>query len=227
MKKFAYLWLFALSLYALSPAARAGSPVVVELFTSQGCPHSPKGDDNLAELSRDPDILALTYPVTYWDYKGWKDTFARKEWDSRQKRYIKSMPGQWLYTPQAVIQGRKGISGEDLPGIQAVLADTSPDGPAMTANYRDGGSRLIVTLDGPAPAGSETVLVLYRPGEKTVTVTEGKNAGQTLRFTNVVQILREGGPDFMLSASEQNLGCAVLLQDRSSGKIYSATNCRR
>lgn len=72
---------------AASASAGAQNPVVVELFTSQGCSSCPPANANLVKLSNDPNILALSFAVTYWDYLGWKDIFGREEFTQRQVTY--------------------------------------------------------------------------------------------------------------------------------------------
>src|SRR5215470_7543302 len=104
-------------LFWLSPgpghAAEKG-PIVVELFTSQGCSSCPPANANLATIADRPDVLALSFGVTYWDYLGWKDSFAKPEFTSRQYAYEHTLHRATAYTPQMVVNG-----GSDLIGNSA------------------------------------------------------------------------------------------------------------
>src|ERR1043165_9720165 len=92
---------FALALAAGS-AAQA-QPVVVELFTSQGCSSCPPANASLASISNRPDVLALSFGVTYWDYLGWKDSFAKQEFTNRQYAYEHTLHRATAYTPHMVV----------------------------------------------------------------------------------------------------------------------------
>ena len=96
---------FTTSLALTSASALAKSPVVVELFTSQGCSSCLKADDLMGEVADRPGILLLTYAVDYWDYLGWRDTFAKEDYSARQRAYMKRMSGREVYTPQIVVNG--------------------------------------------------------------------------------------------------------------------------
>ena len=116
--------LFSLTLL-LGLAAAAPStepPVVIELFTSQGCSSCPPADRLLATLARDPGVIAVSRPVTYWDRLGWKDTLAREENTRRQYAYAARFRRDGVYTPQAVVDGRYQTVGSDREALVALLA---------------------------------------------------------------------------------------------------------
>ena len=108
------------------PRATAKRPVVVELFTSQGCGACTRANALVADLAERPDVLALTFPVDYWDYLGWKDTFARPEFSARQRAYMKAAGQREVYTPQVVIDGAPQAPAAPAPARPARPAATKP-----------------------------------------------------------------------------------------------------
>ena len=96
---------------ASAGAARAESPVMVELFTSQGCSSCPPADALLAELADRDDVIAMALHVDYWDYIGWKDKFADPAFTKRQKLYAYAAGTRTIYTPQMIVNGREHVVG--------------------------------------------------------------------------------------------------------------------
>src|SRR5271167_4194037 len=116
--------MFIGALGALCPqiATAAERPVVVELFTSQGCSSCPPANAYLNELSKRPsDVLALAFHVTYWDYLGWKDPFSLKLATDRQERYGRRF-GDGSYTPEIVVDGSSGMVGSDRGEVNKTIA---------------------------------------------------------------------------------------------------------
>src|SRR5437588_8523430 len=105
----------------LCAAGRAQTRAVVELFTSQGCSSCPPADKLLAELARDPSLVAISVPIDYWDYLGWKDTLADPRNTARQKGYAQVRGDGQVYTPQAVINGSIHALGSDKEGIEHAI----------------------------------------------------------------------------------------------------------
>src|SRR5260370_1298325 len=108
----------------LSTVARSASyPVVLELFTSQGCSSCPPADAFLGELSHEHGVIALAWHVDYWDALGWRDPFARRVWTERQRKYAKALNGE-VYTPALVVNGATILVGSDRSaGRRALLSD--------------------------------------------------------------------------------------------------------
>src|SRR3712207_5775782 len=106
---------------AWSFAGEAGPRAVVELFTSQGCSSCPPADSFVAELSRREDVVALTLPVDYWDYLGWKDTLGRREHTERQYAYAEARGDGKVFTPQIVVNGRHSFVGGDREAVEAAI----------------------------------------------------------------------------------------------------------
>ena len=169
--------------------ARAHRPVVVELFTSQGCSACGAADKLVGQLADDPDVLALTFAVDYWDYLGWNDTFARPEFSDRQKAYEQKLALRDLYTPQIVVDGRTQLAGAETKGVEALIHKAGRDrseGPRLRLSHR---TRLTVGPGRRPPGGADVWLVRYDPAERQVTVKKGENRGQTIRERNVVRQL--------------------------------------
>src|ERR1035437_2673496 len=90
------------SAWAGQPVSTAPRPIVIELFTSQGCSDCPAADRLVTELSKRKDVIALSLPITYWDMLGWKDTYATDSNTQRQKSYARAMSHSGIYTPQMI-----------------------------------------------------------------------------------------------------------------------------
>src|SRR5579864_1352125 len=126
MRKAALALLFSV---ALAAAGRAGAAphatVLVELFTSQGCSSCVKSGALISALDERPHVLALTFPVDYWDYLGWRDTMAKPEFTERQKLYMRALALRDVYTPQVVVDGRLQAAAVDRDAIDALIRDAS------------------------------------------------------------------------------------------------------
>src|SRR5213596_1913287 len=121
------LRLFALAacgVLLLGDVASADPRAVVELFTSQGCSSCPPADKLLGELAKDPNVIALSLPIDYWDYLGWKDTLADKRFTARQKAYSHVRGDRNLYTPQMVVNGSAQVIGSDRDAIDGAIRNT-------------------------------------------------------------------------------------------------------
>lgn len=211
----------------LSTVAQAGdkAPIVVELFTSQGCSSCPPANANLIELSKRPDVLALSFSVTYWDYLGWKDIFGRKEFTERQVTYEPALGERGPFTPQMVINGRVSSVGIRLSQVEDLVAaaDTS-GGPSV-----DLAVGKVEIGAGEAPAdGADIWLVRYDPNVVVVPVRRGENGGASLPHTHVVHALARLGiwkgeaTSFDLPTAPEGLRTAVLVQEPRGGPILSA-----
>jgi hypothetical protein len=177
------------AVFAAIPAARAAEPVrgVVELFTSQGCSSCPPADRYLAELAKDPGLLVLSWPVDYWDYIGWKDTFASPAFTARQKAYASARRDDQVYTPQAVIDGVTHAVGNDRDRVQEALdANGRTLSCVITLADRDGKIGIDVAPKGGA-SGSATVWLLRVLRTANVAIGRGENKGRSVTYTNVVR----------------------------------------
>ena len=184
------LWLMAANLLvALTPGAGRAqpAPVVVELFTSQGCTSCPPADALLTELAAKPGVIALALHVDYWDYLGWPDSFASPAFSARQKAYALAFGKRSIFTPQVVVQGREPMIGHDAERIHARIdAHAREDAPVdLTLEMADD-ILSIALAPRRGPVGPvEVVLVRFTPASE-VSIEAGGNAGQEIRYTNVV-----------------------------------------
>lgn len=205
-------------------------PVVVELFTAQGCSGCPDANRTLEAVANEPGVIALTYAVDYWDYLGWPDTFAKPEFAARQQVYRQALKLRNVSTPQVVVDGRRQLSGARPPELQAAIdaeAAARPWPPEI--EFRETGDRVGVGSGRPPRGGAEVTAVIYRPGLQTVEVRQGDNRGQVVRHVNVVREVRRlgdwtGRPVLFAlpadSASEDNV--VVLVQAKTDRRILSA-----
>jgi hypothetical protein len=205
-------------------------PVVVELFTAQGCPGCPEANRAIEAVSTEPGVLALTYAVDYWDYLGWPDTFARPEFAQRQNAYRAALRIRNVYTPQVVIDGARQMPGAASPALQqAVTAALADRTPPPQIEFRESGDRVGVGSGRVPRGGAEVWAVVYTPGAQTVAVSGGDNRGQTVRHVNVVRRLTKlgawnGRPALYPLPRRPGAGeaVAVLVQGREDRRILSA-----
>src|SRR5919201_326871 len=106
------------AIIAVIRPAHADPKAVVELFTSQGCSSCPPADKLLGDLAKDPSVIALSMPIDYWDYLGWKDTLADSRFSARQRAYSRTRGDREVSTPQAVVNGEVHVIGSDRSSIE-------------------------------------------------------------------------------------------------------------
>ena len=205
-------------------------PVVVELFTAQGCAGCLEANTRIEALADRPGVIALTYAVDYWDYLGWEDTFARPEFAQRQRAYRRPLKLRAVGTPQVVIDGRRQVPGAQEDALKAAVEEEAarrvfpPE-----VEFRETGDHVGVG-SGRAPAGgAEVVAVVYKPGPQTVEVQRGDNRGQTVRQVNVVRSVRSlgawtGRPALydLPAGLQTDEAVAVLVQARADRRILTA-----
>src|SRR6195952_115298 len=112
------------AIVAIIRPAHAEPRAVVELFTSQGCSSCPPADRIIGDLAKDPNVIALSMPIDYWDYLGWKDTLADSRFSARQKAYSQMRGDRKVYTPQVVVNGFAHVIGSDRAGIESAIGNT-------------------------------------------------------------------------------------------------------
>jgi len=188
------LFCLALSGLAATSAWAAKPPVVVELFTAQDCSSCGKANQLAADLAQRDDVLALTYSVDYWDYLGWKDTFAKPVFAERQRAYVKKFALRDVPTPQMVVAGRVQASGAKAEAVEDLIK-TAAKAPSNPPDMEFVGKTRVAVGSGPAPrGGGEVWLVRFDPREQEIAVKRGDNRGQTLVHRNVVRELVRLGP---------------------------------
>jgi len=214
-----------------SVAQDARGPVVIELYTSQGCSACPPADEMMHDLAARDDVIALALHVDYWDYIGWKDIFARPEHAERQRGFARRMGERMIYTPQMVVDGQAHVVGNKaMKVIDLVRRHAERPDPVVVALERQGG-RLLVTAEGRVARPAEVHLVRFEP-EQTVEITRGENRGKTVRYVNIVRdwvVLRDwdGAAPLRLTIDRAGSGpVAVLVQEADHGPILGAAALR-
>lgn len=224
------LWL---GVTGINPACAEDRPVVVELYTSQGCSSCPAADEILAGLAARDDVIALALHVDYWDYIGWADTFARPEFTLRQKAYARAVGAHTIYTPQMIVGGSDQLVGA-RPGelIEAIARQQHGSAEVTIDLQREaGGLRIHADAVAALPDGSVVQLVRYRP-EQRVSIKHGENAGRTIEYRNIVtdwQVLGDWNGAAPLDTTVPLAGddqAVVIVQEPGPGRVLAAARLR-
>ncbi|QMU57438.1 MAG: DUF1223 domain-containing protein [Boseongicola sp.] len=178
-----------------SELAVAESPVVVELYTSQGCSSCPPADKLLGEIAQRDDVIALALHVDYWDYIGWKDEFADPAHTVRQRGYSHAAGKRTIYTPQMVIGGRDHVVGSRPMKVFELLEDHWKTPYAADVRLERNGNRVTVRISAESgmPSGGALVQLATFREKETVDIRRGENRGRTLTYHNVVGQMIEIG----------------------------------
>jgi hypothetical protein len=227
MTRIGALGLLAILSVMVTPsfAADRDHPTVVELFQSRGCSSCPPANANVIALSDRPDLLTLSFGVTYWDDLGWKDTFASPQFTARQWDYAHAFHRAEVFTPQVVVNGRADVVGVDRSELEALIAREARPANAPEIAIAKG----IATVGAAVGGNADVWLVRYDPNIVQVAIARGENSGRTLPHKNVVhELLRLGTwsgrqqtyviPD----ASHSGLREVILLQQGPGGAILAA-----
>jgi hypothetical protein len=170
---------------------------VVELFTSQGCSSCPPADKIIGELAKDPSVIALSMPIDYWDYLGWKDTLADSRFSARQKAYSLVRGDRDVYTPQVVINGAVHVVGSDRTAIEnAIGATRKADVMSIPVSMTLAGKLITVSVaasnKGPVAMHGE-IWICSISKAVPISVGRGENRGRELTYYNVVRnVLKVG-----------------------------------
>lgn len=232
------LFTLTTSLVLTSATAAAKSPLVVELFTSQGCSSCLKADDLMGEVAGRPDILALTYAVDYWDYLGWRDTFAKEDYSTRQRAYMKRMSGREVYTPQIVVNGTAETAAIHADKIDQLIRKARRTKGLPSPQIRQRSDTRVSIGSGRYPkGGAEVWLVRYDPSDQSVEIKRGENRGKTMVYHNVVRdMVRLGSwtgkpksytlplPDADLA--DDGLEGVILVQGTKGGRIIGSLSLK-
>ena len=226
-----------------SPAADAVRvPVLVELFTSEGCSDCPPADKLLEELDTRQPIpgaraIVLSEHVTYWNHQGWTDPFSMTDIDDRQKEYGERFHIDSIYTPQAVVDGSAqmvGNNGPELARAVEAAAKTAKE-PLTIADPRWENGAAVFSVKGAADAKARLVAVLAADAT-TSTVAHGENAGRTLHHVAVVRVMKDfasssadgrplrlsGGPLAHGKDASGPVRLVVFAVDRKTGHVTAA-----
>ena len=207
------------------------APVVVELFTSQGCSSCPPADAFLTELRATPGIIALTYHVDYWDYLGWKDTLGGPEFSQRQYDYAKARGDMDVYTPQMIINGGRHVVGSQKDNVRAAIAEARQQTWPVRVTLGENGREITVEL-GAGAKEDATLWLLPLVPLMSVKILKGEIAGREIEYRNVVRKILPAGmwtgkPERLVLPRDGVLapectGCVALLQKGKAGPVLGA-----
>ncbi|MCC8953389.1 DUF1223 domain-containing protein [Bradyrhizobium sp. Pear77] len=206
-------------------AAAAERPVVVELFTSQGCSSCPPANAFLNEMTKNrSDVLPLAFHVTYWDRLGWKDPFSMEAATLRQNRYGHRF-GDGSYTPEMVVDGAVGLVGSRRDDVNAAIEQAKREQTTATdvVISKDAGNIMIKVGSG---SGSGKILLIGFDHEHTTRIGRGENGGRTLAEANVVRSIRRvadwsGSPLHFRERFPEGEDVAVVIET-ADGRIVGA-----
>jgi hypothetical protein len=228
------------------------TPVLVELFTSEGCSSCPTADALLARLQRtqpvpDADILALEEHVDYWDSLGWRDRFSSQQFSARQNAYIERLRLSSEYTPQMIVDGTDQFAGNDVVHALRAIAQAAST-PKLTLSLSQltvDGNRIAGQVRVPRPAASRRKSApvradVYAALVQSVTSTQvlaGENGGQTLHHVSVVRQMQRIGSlaqaastrlkfslGVPLDAASADFRVVVFVQRAGQGAVLGATS---
>ncbi len=231
-------------------ARQPANPVVVELFTSEGCSDCPPADRLLYRLEQTQpvpgaEIIALEQHVDYWDNEGWRDPFSSAQFTQRQADYVRSLHASTAYTPQMVVDGATEFVGSDERAALAAIAESARAAKASVmleerADPRSPAGTVSLHISLISPAGWKAsngadVLLAITEDDLSSNVARGENAGAQLHHRAVVRQLQalgkvnvagsfSGSPDVRLAKNwkRANLRAVVFLQAHPSGRILGA-----
>lgn len=217
-----------LALIGLGGTATAEtSPVVVELFTSQGCSSCPPADEILHELAKRDDVIALALHVDYWDYIGWADSFASPAFTERQHGYARAAGERTVYTPQFIIGGTDHVIGAKPMRVMDMIR-VHEEAPARVAlTVRLDGAGVVIEARAEAAEPMIVQLVHYMP-EQTVEILRGENHGRTLSYSNIVttwDVIASwdgAAPLRMMAAIDSTEPAVIIVQEAGQGAILAA-----
>lgn len=226
------------------PNQKQPGPIVVELFTSQGCSSCPPADRLLSKLAKDPRVIPLAFHVDYWNYIGWSDPFSSKAWSQRQQGYARAFRSNRIYTPQLVVSGRTHVVGSHEAEVRRSISEAlaaEPAGRVTVSVEPSPDGRLKISTGAkrlrPAAGPLDLWVAVYETG-LTTKVGAGENASRTLANDFVVRRLEKAltltgttdSAELVLGLDKrwnrERLGVAAFLQDPKTLAIQGAAVAR-
>ena len=179
--------------FIVRPALAATRPVLVELFTSQGCSSCPPADKLAAELKNQPGVTVVSFNVDYWDYLGWRDTLAKPEYTTRQMDYAHARGDNDVYTPQMVFNGEAHAVGSNQSAVANSISKARQKPATVALQLSATEKELIVNLPKGDAGAEATLWILAVAPAVTVKIERGENTGKTITYHNVVRKLVPAG----------------------------------
>ncbi|WP_241524105.1 DUF1223 domain-containing protein [Oceaniglobus indicus] len=212
-----------------TPVPAGENPVLVELYTSQGCSSCPPADELLTRLAGRDDVIALALHVDYWDYIGWKDIFGQKAHTARQKGYVRAAQGRTIYTPQLIVGGQDHVVGyRPMEVADLLMAHKARPDAVHLALHRENGKVVITAEMASAEPGEMWVQVAVFIPRETVHIERGENAGKTVVYSNIVRSLDKVGdwdgtaPLSIAVDAPADAPLAVIIQRADYGPVLAA-----
>jgi len=217
----------------LNVAMAQTQPVLVELYTSQGCSSCPPADEFIARLANDPNVIALSLHVDYWDYIGWKDTFANPQFTKRQKAYARAIGSRTIYTPQMIVGGQDRVEGNDPMEVsEKIRRHMTVQSPIDLTLTRRGDQVLIAArAEGAVPGLMRVQLVRYKERED-VSIGRGENAGREVSYHNIVTSWQPIGewdgraPLEMIADAPGNEPVVVVIQNDGPAEVVAVARLK-
>lgn len=224
----------ALSLTLATSAAAEGDPVVIELFTSQGCSSCPPADKLMHDLAQRDDVIGLALHVDYWDYIGWKDEYADPDHAVRQRAYARQGGRSMIYTPQMVVNGMQDVVGAQTRELDRLIGAHQTAAPEASVDAVRSGNDVTVDVTPVELPEGETYdvrIVQYSP-MRHASIRRGELAGHELDYANVVESWQVAGqwdgvaPQQFSAVLASDLPAVVLVQQAGHGPIVAATRIK-
>ncbi|MDE0854020.1 MAG: DUF1223 domain-containing protein [Nevskia sp.] len=218
---------------ATADTAAPQRPLLLELFTSQGCSSCPPADALLRELSSRDDLLPLAFHVDYWNGLGWVDPFSSPAYTARQQAYA-TRKGFEVYTPQLVVEGHSDVIGSSRADVSAAIASARHEARGAACSIRRQGGEVSIEIGAAAAAGdgaaADVYLLSFDSSDRS-RIGGGENSGRELVYVNVVRSLRKIGEWHQrplslvehLQAGESGDRLALLVQERS-GTVWAVAS---
>ncbi|HEX3651599.1 MAG TPA: DUF1223 domain-containing protein [Rhizomicrobium sp.] len=215
------------------PTDKGKRPIVVELYTSQGCSSCPPADALLGQLAMRKDVLAVSLPVTYWDMLGWRDTLASDSNTRRQKAYARELGRGGVYTPQIIVDGASDVVGSRTQAVASAIAARASDMQTVPVELEANHQQVHIAV-GPASDHGSHEAIIWLFGilpQATVSISDGENSGRTITYHNVVRQIRavgtwRGQPISVslprAEAGPPHDGIAVIVQQGGYGRVLGA-----
>ena len=211
--------------------AQSQNPVVVELFTSQGCYSCPPAEQVLKDLAGQEGIIPLEFHVDYWDYIGWKDPFASKAYTNRQQVYARHMNKRYVYTPQMVFNGHLQEVGSRKMAVEMMIEQEQERTPTTFAElaFDPATNKLNLSIRGREMEEDCEILLVHFEKRHVTEILRGENRGKTLENRNIVtkvqsiQDWRGGSFNQVFDIEKtENRGMAVMVQEKGQKRILAA-----
>lgn len=217
---------------AHASSERGAAPVLIELFTSQGCYSCPPADKLLGELAAKENVVALAYHVTYWDRLGWPDPFGTKWGTQRQYHYGRQISQGRVYTPQLVVNGQTHVVGSNRLSVRSAIdvAARSPNPATPQLRWLKDRRLQVTTPNAPAAAGAKITLIRFDK-ERETEILRGENGGKRLTYHQIVRerqaLGRFNGQARTIQVAIQSddpieWGVAVIVQEADGGQVFGA-----